>query len=251
MPRDSWLVNRLHTQPGEEFFKESIGSQADQMEAFANASSLDDLFARLEACDTMLRIFPDHKPSMFHYATISKGEVAVLRTIQHVIRKGHVLSIAPGELVLAQGTVKLPANTLYIDCTASAVEKRPTQKIFQGNKMVLQIVRMPAPTFSAALAAYVEAHYDDDAQKNRLCVPIAFPDRIEDYPRATMGNMMNQFQWGQDKALRQWIRNSRLDGFGKLMTGIDPQDTEKLAILEKFRVNAMASMANFPKLITS
>jgi hypothetical protein len=251
MPRDSWLVNRLHTQPGEEFFKESIGSQADQMEALANASSLDDLFARLEACDTMLRIFPDQKPSMFHYATISKGEVAVLRNIKNVIRKGHVLSIAPGQLVLAQGTVALPANTLYIDCTASAVEKRPTQKIFQGNKIVLQIVRMPAPTFSAALAAYVEAHYDDDVQKNRLCVPIPFPDKIEDYPRATMGSMMNQFQWGQDKVLRRWIRESRLDGFGKLMTGIDPQDTEKLAILEKFRTSAMAAMANIPKLMTA
>jgi hypothetical protein len=61
--------------------------------------------------------------------------------------------------------------------------------------------------------------------------------------------MMNQFNWAQDKALRQWIRDSRLDGFGRLMTGIDPADTEKQAILAKYRSQAMAAMANIPKLI--
>lgn len=249
MPRDSWLVNRLHTQPGEEFFKESIGSQADQMEALATASSIEDLFAQLEACDALLRIDPDQQPSMFHYATISKGEVEVLRRIKNVIRKGRVQSIAPSQLVLDQGTVAMPPNTLYIDCTASAIERRPTQKIFQGNKLVLQAVRMPAPTFSAALIGYVEAHYETDAQKNQLCVPIPFPVDLAGYARATMGNMMNQFNWSQDKALRQWIRDSRLDGFGRLMTGIDPADTEKQAILAKYRSQAMAAMANIPKLI--
>lgn len=34
MPRDSWLVNRLNTQPGAEFFETTIGGQADQMDAF-------------------------------------------------------------------------------------------------------------------------------------------------------------------------------------------------------------------------
>ena len=94
MPRDSYLVNRLTTQPGMEFFNQAIGSQADQMEAFAKATSLDDLFERLEACEAMLRIFPDHQPSMFHYATMSKGEIEVLRKIKNVIRLGHVQSVS-------------------------------------------------------------------------------------------------------------------------------------------------------------
>ena len=37
-PRDSWLVNRLQTQPGAEFFDDAIGGQANQMEAFAKAT---------------------------------------------------------------------------------------------------------------------------------------------------------------------------------------------------------------------
>ena len=76
-----------------------------------------------------------------------------------------------------------------------------------------------------------------------------FPHTLDDYPRAMLANMWNQFQWGQDKELRQWIRASRLDGFGKLMTGIDPQDTEKQAIMARLKEQAAAAMANLPKLI--
>ena len=39
MPRDSWLINRATTQPGMEFFHQSIGGQAAQMEALAFATS--------------------------------------------------------------------------------------------------------------------------------------------------------------------------------------------------------------------
>jgi hypothetical protein len=116
---------------------------------------------------------------------------------------------------------------------------------------VPQIVRMPLPTFSAALVAYVEAHHDDDAVKNQLCTTIAFPHAIEAYPACVMGNMMNQFKWGQDKALRQWLRNSRLDGFGKMIADIDPADEEKLAIMARFKAGAMGAMANLPKLIAA
>ena len=249
MPRDSYLINRLHTQPGMEFFNDAMGGQANQMEAFAKATSIDDLFDRLEDCEAMLRIYPDHKPSMFHYATMSKGEIEVLRKITNVIRLGHVKAVEAGALVLAQGSVPLPANTVCIDCTASAVERRPTLPIFQGNKLTLQLVRMPLATFSAALVAYVEAHYDDDATKNKLCTPVPFPDGLESYPNSTLVTMMNQFAWGQDKALRNWIHNSRLDGFGKLIASVDPQDSEKMAILEKLKTYAKAAVGNMPRLM--
>jgi hypothetical protein len=61
-------------------------------------------------------------------------------------------------------------------------------------------------------------------------------------------NLWNQAQWGQDKILRSWIRQSRLDGFGKLMTGIDPNDSHKQAIMVRLKDQAMAAMANLPKL---
>jgi hypothetical protein len=251
MPRDSWLVNRVTTQPAPEFFQQSIGGQADQMDAFAKATSTADLFARLEACGAVLRIHTDQTPSMFHLATVTPGEVELLRSIGHVIRKGRVQAIEADHLLLEHGREPMPADALYIDCTASAVEPRAPQPIFQGDKLLLQLVRLPQPAFSAALVAYVEAHYGGDGEKNRLCGTVPFPHTLHDYARATLANMLNQFQWSQDKTLRQWIRDSRLDGFGKLMSGIDPQDTEKLATVARLRNNAMAAMGNLPKLIAA
>jgi hypothetical protein len=249
VPRDSWLVNRITTQPGAEFFNEAIGGQADQMQAFAEATSTDDLFLRLEACGAVLRIHRDQTPTMFHLATIAPGEAEVLRRITHVIRLGRVQRLAADHMLLERGRVPVDADTLFIDCTASAVEPRPLQPIFQDHRIVLQLVRLPQPAFSAALVAYVEAHYDDDAQKNRLCGTVPFPHTLADYPRAMLANMGNQFQWGQDKVLRSWIRDSRLDGFGKLMTGVDPQDAEKQAILARLKEQAKAAIANLPRLI--
>lgn len=47
MPRDSWLINRLTTQPNEEFFQHSVGGMAQQLKAIAQATSIEDLFFRL------------------------------------------------------------------------------------------------------------------------------------------------------------------------------------------------------------
>lgn len=251
MPRDSWLINRITTQPSLEFFDEAIGGQADQMAAFAAATSTDDLFLRLEACGALLRIDPEQQPTMFHLATISPGEVEVLRRIEQVIRLGRVQRLEADHMVLANGRVEVAPGSLYIDCTASAVRPKPVQPIFQDARIVLQLVRLPQPAFSAALIAYVEAHYEGDKAKNALCATVPFPHTLDDYPRSTLVNMWNQFQWGQDKALRQWIRDSRLDGFGKLMTEVDREDAGKMATLGRLKAQAMAAMANLPKLIAA
>ncbi len=260
MPRDSWLINRLHTQPGLDFFDEAIGGQADQMQALAQATSIADLFERLEACEAMLRIHTDQTPTMFHYATISKAEVESLRRITKVIRKGRVQTLEANALVMDQGRVELPPHTLCIDCTASAVEKRPapSQPVFEGNKILLQLVRIPMPSFSAALIAYVEAHYGNeagdegaagDAKKNQLCGAVPFPDSLVGFVASTFGNMRNQFVWSQDKVLRAWTRESRLDGFGKVVAAVPRDDAAKQAVLARLKSNAMAAMGNMPKLM--
>ncbi|MDP1534227.1 MAG: hypothetical protein Q8L92_11680, partial [Rubrivivax sp.] len=249
VPRDSWLVNRVTTQAGLAFFKECIGSQVDQMAALATATSTEDLFLRLEACGALLRIDTQRMPSMFHLATMTPAEVAVLRRVQQVVRLGRVQAVHADHLQLEQGQVPVQPGSLFIDCTASAVEARPVRPIFQAGEIVLQMVRLPQPAFSAALTAYVEAHYEGDKEKNRLCGSVPFPQTLADYPKAMMVAMWNQFQWGQDKPLREWIRSSRLDGFGKLVSGIAPDDHEKRDIVARFKQQAAAAMANIPKLV--
>lgn len=251
MPRDSWVVNRLTTQPGEEFFRHSVGGMALQMKAMAEATGVDDLFERLEASGQMLRIDQATTPRMFHYATMSEGEVQLLRQIRQVIRKGRVQAIEPGALVLDEGREAMPADTLYIDCTASAVRPRDNEPVFQPGKIVPQLLRVPLVSFSAAVCAYLEAHHADDAVKNQLCSPVPFPRNLAGYITATMVSLGNQARWNQDKPLRQWMRDSRLDGFGKMAASVDPADTEKMAILGDLRQQAMGAMANLQKLMAA
>jgi hypothetical protein len=251
VPRDSWLINRLTTQPGEEFFIHSMGGAAQQMRALAQATSVDDLFERLEAAGQMLRIDRSVVPSMFHYATISEAEVALLRQIRRVIRRGRVQAIAAAGLVFADGHQAIEGETLYVNCTASAVEPRASVPMFQPGKIVPQLVRAPLPSFSAALCAYVEAHYEGDDAKNELCRAVPFPRNLLGYVQSTMVNMANQVRWSQDKALRSWVRDSRLDGFGKLVSTVDPSDTVKMGILSDLKQQGMAAMENAKKLLAA
>lgn len=254
MPRDSWLLHRLTTQPGEEFFQHSVGGMVAQLKAIAEAASVEDLFLRLEAAGQMLRIDRSQTPSMFHYATMSEAEVQALRQITQVIRKGRVQAIEPEALVLEHGRHAMPHGTLYIDCTASAVRKpdgsfSSTEPIFQAGRILPQLVRAPLVSFSAAVCAYVEAHYDGDATKNKLCTPVPFPRNVAGWVQSTMANQANQAVWSQDKALRNWMREARLDGFGKLIAGVSPDDTEKMAMLGAIRQYGMAAAGNASKLL--
>ncbi len=232
-----------------------MGGMAQQLKAIAQAADIEDLFLRLEASGQMLRIDRQQTPTMFHYATISEGEVHILRQITQVIRKGRVHAIETDALVLAQGRHAMPHGTLYIDCTASAVQANDgsynaTEPMFQPDKIVPQLVRAPMVTFSAAVCAYVEAHYDDDATKNKLCTPVPFPRNVAGWVPSVMGNMANQVAWGSDKSLRNWMRDTRLDGFGKLTANLSADDTDKLAILADIKQYGMGAMGNVRRLLS-
>ena len=247
-PRESWLLNRLCTQPGEEFFHDSIGGQARAFEAFATAPSADALFEQLEAAGNMLRIDPSVRPQMFHYATVSAGEVEVLRRISDVVRLGRVQAIEAGGLRLDGGFVPVAAGALYIDCTASAVTRRPAVPVFDGDRITLQMIRMPAPTFSAALAAWVEVHIGDEARRNELCATCPLPDTVADYPQTELANLRNQLVWSSEPELRRWIRDSRLDGFGKVARAVTPDQTDRMAVLTALRDRAWPAAANLQRL---
>lgn len=249
VPRDSWLLNRGGIQPGAEFFHQTIGGQANLMGAVAVATSADDLFFRLEKLDLMLRIDQRQPPSMFHYATIAKGEIDVLRRIKKVVRQGRVASVERDRVVLEKGEEPLGSGSLLIDCTASAVERRPPRPIFEDGLITLQMIRIPQPAFSAALAAYLEATIPTDEEKNALSAPIPLPDSLDQYLLATLINLRNQLSWSKNDALRRWIVNCRLDGFGKVVAAVSPEDAEKQAVMKRLRENTFAAAANLQRLI--
>lgn len=252
-PRDSWLVNRATTQAGMEFFDEAIGGFADQLQASAAATSVDDLFERFEAKGIMLRINPDIRPTMFHYATISTGEVEQLRRIENVIRAGRVASIERDKIIMQSGD-EIPAqpDTLYIDCTATAVEFSSDSKpVFDGDTITVQAIRAPLITFSAALTAYVEAHYQDDAEKNRLCSPVVLADTPEQWIPSFVGNMTNQYAWSQEKELNDWLARNRLDPFAKVIQAVDRKNTGQVATLKRLQDAIMPAMTNLHQLMAA
>jgi hypothetical protein len=111
------------------------------------------------------------------------------------------------------------------------------------------MVRLPQPAFSAALCAFIEAAYTDDAQKNALCTPTPLPDTLDEYLRATLVNLTNQLHWSQDKRVRRWIYESRLDGFGKVVASAPADDAEKQAVIARLKANAMRAAMNLQTLI--
>lgn len=249
MPRDAWLLNRRNTQSAPEFFEQAIGAQADQMEAIANASSIEDLFDRLEAAGVMVRIDRDVRPKMFHGATISELELAALRRIKNIIRLGRVSAIEPDRIVLEHGSVPTGPEQLHIDCSASAIPNLEIKPVFEDGLITPQTVRSYQPVFSAAFIAHVEAAYDDEAVKQALCQVVPLPNHVSDWVVMTAAFMGNQYRWSQDKALRQWLRANRLDGFSQLVASVDKDDTMKVQILQRLRGNMMPAMAKLQQFI--
>jgi hypothetical protein len=68
-----------------------------------------------------------------------------------------------------------------------------------------------APCFNAALIGFIEAHRDDDAEKNRLCPPNPYASSIEDWPRMMSRTWRTEGRWLRDPDLSAWVANSRLN----------------------------------------
>jgi len=243
MSRDSWLLDRENTQPAPEFFKHSIGAIADQMEALAKADSIDNLFERLEACGSLLRIDKNVQPKIFHGATISRLELDELRKIKNIVRMGRVKVLQKGNMVFAEGEHAVADNTLFIDCSASAVPPRPNVPVFDNNLITVQTVRTVQPAFSAAFIAHIEATYADEEKKNKICSVVPLPDLYTDWIKVTYTNMINQFVWGKESGIRDWLRQSRLDGFTDMVRQTKPYHLRRMLILKKLRDNARPAMA--------
>ncbi|MDG0970260.1 MAG: NAD(P)/FAD-dependent oxidoreductase [Porticoccaceae bacterium] len=243
--RDAWLLDRANTQPTAGFFSSSVGSIAAQYESIGSAESIENMFDRLEESGYFLRLDKTVRPTMFHAATISKAEVVQLQRIKNVVRMGHVKAIEANRIVLTEGIIATTVDHIHVDCSASLERsfghKEPSP-IFEKDRIMPQMVRAYQPAFSASMVAYVEANYDTEAEKNRLCGLVPTPNQDVDFIPMTLAMMMNQFNWSQDNALRKWIKNNRLDGFTKLIANVDKADHEKMAVLSRIQQNASSTM---------
>lgn len=241
-PRDAWLMRRETTQPDSRFFEATMGAQASQMEAIATSTSVADMFDRVEQAGIFVRIDESVRPSMFHGATISDPELEELRGVKNVIRMGRIQRIEPDQIIFDDGTLPNDPDTLFVDCSACAVGNAEEAEIFKGDTIRLQTVRTVQPVFSAAFIAHIELTRDTEEEKNRLCAVVPLPNHDTDWIRMQSAFMMNQYNWSQEKDLRKWLLENRLDGYSQLVSGIQEGETEKLAIMKRLRENAMPSV---------
>ena len=216
MPRDSWVHDRALAQPGSLFADAITAVQIQQFQAIAEATSIEDLFDRLEACGYILRFDRTVRPTMYRCATVSQAEFAALKRIRDVVRLGRVQRIEAGTIHLEHGAVPTNAETLHVDCTADGLARRPAVPVFDGPRITLQSVRPCQQVFSAAFIAHVEAAYSDDPTKNDICVPTPHPDREIDLLDNMLAHARNARRWGGDAGLRTWLAGSRLDWLGRL-----------------------------------
>ena len=180
-PREPWMLNRAVVQPDPVVFRNTA---ADIMEAAAAATSPDQLFLLLDDAGVMFRIDRSVTPTMAKVPTLAQWELDRLRTIERVVRLGHLHHVEQGRLVLDHGDVAIAPDAVVVHCAASGLRYRPLVPIWGRDAITVQPIQLGFACFGAALAGYVEATLeDDDALKNRLCPPSPFSNTPTDWAR--------------------------------------------------------------------
>jgi hypothetical protein len=253
IPRDPWMINRAAFQPGLDAFRRSAGLLAAvQAEAAAQAETLDDLCDRLEAGGAWLRLDPNVWPTMQHCASVTVNELEHVRRIDHVVRLGRVTSIEPERLVLEHGERTMTARTLFIDCTASALEKAvgASVPVFGPAHIALQMIRLCQPTFSAALIGHIEVAVTDDADKQALTAAVPMPDTVASWASAMSTSTTNERAWLRHSAVRPWLATCRLNP-AAAWSQIPADDTHARTLLDRVGEHTKSAIENLQRLATN
>ena len=242
-PRDPWMTNRAVVQPDPAVF---LGLGADTFAAAADATTLDDLFLRLEDAGVMLRLDTDVLPTMAKAPTLATWELDLLRTVERVVRMGHISHVKRGEMVLDEGVVSIAPDTLIVHCAASGLQHPPMVPIWGSDLIRLQTIRAGFPCFGAALAGYVEATRDDDRERNRLCPPNVYPNSLTEWVRMQYRGALATATFGAEPDISMWANQCMLNP-GR----IDPARREEPAVqaamkrVAEYRERGLRRMAEF------
>lgn len=207
-PREPWMLDRAVVQPDPVV---ALGLAADTMAAAAAATSLDDLFLRLEAAGVMLRIDSGRVPTMAKTPTLGTWELELLRRVENVVRLGRIRNVTRDRIVLDGGSVPLPPGSLVVHCAASGLRYPPVVPIWAPDMIRIQTIRAGFPCFNAALAGYVEATRDDDRERNRLCPPNTLPDNPANWAQMQVRGTIAARRFGAEADIAAWANDCALN----------------------------------------
>ena len=210
-PREPWLVDRAALQPREKV-GDFVKGYAASVEASSSASSVDDLFRRLEDCGALTRVDTSVQPTMFRAPILSDYERRLLRTIENVVRAGHVRRIGSGQMLMTDGPVHVPPGALFVDCTAEGLRSPAPRPVFEATRITPQGIREGSPSFNSALIGYLEATRGDDlAAANHLAPPSPYPSTADDWLRQRLITMTAQARWDRTPDVAAWAEACRLN----------------------------------------
>jgi hypothetical protein len=241
--RDAWMWNRAHVQPLE-LVTDTIDGISRSVEASAEAESVDDLFARLEACGQLLRLDPNVAPTMYHGATLTVAELERLRSIENVVRLGRIKTIRADAIELEQGTVPTDRGQLHVDCSAAGLGKAAARPIFKPRLITLQCISTVFPTFNAAVIGYLEASRgDDEVAKSRLSPTNRYPDTAKDWIPNMRGQLEALNLWNAQTEMAAWLESSRLNiARGMFKRASEPRMAEAITRLLTYTERAVANL---------
>ena len=159
----------------------------------------------------MLRVDRDVLPTMAKTPTLGTWELDLLRTIEHVVRLGHIKHVTRSEIVFDEGSLPLAPGSLVVHCAASGLQYPPLVPIWGPDKIRLQTIRAGFPCFNAALTGYVEATRDDDRERNRLCPPNIFPDTAASWARMQVRGTVATRAYGAEPDIAAWANGCALN----------------------------------------
>jgi len=201
-PREPWMLDRAVVQPDPAVF---VGMVADVMEAASTASSADDLFGRMEAAGVMLRIDPSATPTMAKTPTLAQWELELLRSIERVVRLGHIRGVEPGRIELDDGDAAIHRDAVVVHCAAAGLQYPPLIPIWGEEEITIQPVRAGFPCMAAALIGYVEATREDDAEKNRVCFASPLSDTPTDWALMQLLGGRASRAFTAEPDIKEWV----------------------------------------------
>jgi hypothetical protein len=201
-PRDPWMLNRALIQPDPAVF---LGVPAAIFEAAVASSSLEEVFLRLEDDGVMLRIDRSVTPTMAKAPTLGLWELELLRTIEDVVRRGHLRSVDRGRLTFLDGsTVRVADDAVVVHCAADGLKYPPLVPVWRPKAITLQPIRSGFPCFGAAVTGFVEATRTDDDEKNRLCPPSHYGDSLAQWAGMNVLGTRAAMSFSAEPDIKAW-----------------------------------------------
>jgi hypothetical protein len=244
-PRDPWMLNRAFFQPGEGVLTTFAGVVV-ALEAIAGCKSIEQVFDRLEEHQVILRLDRSIQPSMLKGATVSLGELDRLRSIEKVVRLGHVTRIDSEKITLERGSVPTSPDHLHVHCASAGLSDNPPRPIFTDDVTLLQPITRVSLSLSAGLLGLLEASGRSTAEKNRLCPPNMWFDTPFDWIRHLLTGMRTELEWREAPDVLAWVETSRLN----LIKGLDegPDKAAAAELQSRFLTALFPALAGFEKL---